>query len=303
MSHITLAASANAFEEIFNVAENNFKFSKSANATFGPFSAGYSVACHLQGGTLTLNNDNTVEVANLEVVWDTLQVQVCLNLPQLCIGGYCIIPNPFGGCLVSLPKICVGGPICIGPDLSGLVSLIQDVKAGLNAVYFVDPARTAGQSDLDAEFAGHSNMWKIFLNPTLVDVLPIDVPATIDNIVENLLKQAIKNTILNGLPGWAQDLILDILGPVLDLFKSLVGLVGSLTDWFTNLLSNVFGLVPLLETAVAQYFASQYPLYSFEDPFPILQASNGLIPVKIPIRNLAAIVDASEMVISADVGA
>jgi|ERR1017187_1257746 hypothetical protein len=304
MSHITLAASANTFNQIFDVAEKKFSFNKQDGGSWGPFSASYSVAAHLNGGGITLNKDNTVEISNVQVVWDALKVQVCFNLPGFCVGGFCILPSPWG-CIVHAPKICVGGPVCIGPDFSGLVSLIQDVKAGLNAVYFVSPQRTAGQSDLDAEFAGYSNQWKIFLNPTLVDVQPIDIPATIDNMIENLVKQAIDDAFLSWLPGWAQDLVWDVLGPLLDLFNNIIGIVGNLTDWFTNLLGNVFGLVPLIETAVAQYFASQYPLYSFEDPYPILpgsQSPGSLIPVKIPIRNLAAVVNSSEMVVTADVG-
>ncbi|HTU43729.1 MAG TPA: hypothetical protein VMF91_01615 [Bryobacteraceae bacterium] len=302
MKHITLAASANTFKQLFQALEQSFSFTKSDSANFGPFSANYSVKVHLQGGSITLNNDNTVEISNVEIVWDTLKVGVCFNLPGFCVGGWCIVPDPFDGCWVSLPKLCIGGPICIEPDLSGLVSEISDIKAGLRTNYYIDPARTPGQSDLDAEFAGHSNQWQLFLNPTLVDVLPIDIPATIDNILENLLKNAIDN-LLWFLPGWAQDLLWSLIGPVLDLFKSLLGIAGDLTDWLSNLLGNVFGLVPLIETAVADYFANQYPLYHFEDPYPILQSSDGLIPVKIPIRDLTVLVDSSEMVLSANVGA
>jgi hypothetical protein len=301
MSHFTLAVSQNAFTQLFTVAENNFSFSKSDSANYGPFTAGYSVACHLQGGSVQLNNDNTVDITNVEIVWSTLTAEIGFNLPGFCIGGFCIIPTPFG-CALHLPKFCIGGPITIGPDLSGLISLIQDVKVGLNAVYYVSPQRTPGQTDLDAEFAGYSNEWKIFLNPTLVDVQPIDIPATIENLLVNLFEQAIDNSYLSFLPGWAQDLIWDLLGPLLDLLKSILGIIGSLTDWFTNLIGNVFGLVPLIETAVAQYFANKYPIYQFEDPYPIMQAEGSLIPVKIPLRNLAATVDSSEMILTADIG-
>jgi hypothetical protein len=155
MSHITIAASSNAFKQLFNVVRNNFTFAKSGGASFGPFSASYSVSLHLSGGSVQLNDDDTVEVTNLDVVWDTLKVQVCLDLPGFSIGGWCIIPDPWNGCLVGVPKITIGGPICIGPDLSGLVSRISDVKARLRATYFVDPLRQATWSDLDAEFNGH----------------------------------------------------------------------------------------------------------------------------------------------------
>jgi hypothetical protein len=301
MSEITLAVSAKAAVELFNTLQSTFTFSKSDSANFGPFSASYSLAVHLQNGSFTLNNGGTVEVQHMQVVWDTLKAQVCFNLPGFCIGGFCIIPNPFGGCIVSLPKFCIGGPICIGPDLSGLVSDVVDFQSGILPLYYVDPQRAPGITDLAAEFAGHSNQWKIFLNPTNVAVDPVDIPATIENLIENLIKNAIENA-FSFIPSWAFDLLFDLLGPLLDLFSSLLGIVGPINDWLENLLFNQFGILTALETAIADYFASQHPIWQFEDPYPILPASNGLIPVKIPVRSLAVTIDASEMVVSADIG-
>jgi hypothetical protein len=301
MSDITIAASANAFTELFNTIRDGFTFSKSDSGSFGPFSASYSVAMHLEGGSIQLNNDDTVEIKHLQIVWDTLKVQVCFNLPGFCIGGWCIIPDPWNGCLVGVPKICIGGPICVPLDLSGLVSEVNDLKANLNPVYYVDPARLPGQSDLDAEFAGHPNKWRIFLNPVFVHVDPIDIPATIANVIENIVKQAIEN-MFPILPGFIVDALLAAIGPILDLVKSLLGIVGEINDWLTDLLMNTFDLLGIIETAIADYFASKTPIYEFEDPYPILDAAPGLIPVKIPIRNLASHVDAQEMIVTADVG-
>ena len=104
------------------------------------------------------------------------------------------------------------------------------------------------------------------------------------------------------LPGWAVDIIMAFLGPIVDLITGLLGITTSIAEWLSNLLGNVFGLVALLETAIADYFASKYPLYQFEDPFPILPASGGLIPVKIPIRNLAATIDSQEMIVHSECG-
>jgi len=301
MSHITLAASSNAFVKLFNKLRDGFTFSKSDSGSFGPFSASYSVAMHLEGGSVQLNNDDTVEIKHLKIVWDTLKVQVCFNLPGFCVGGWCIIPDPWNGCLVGIPKICIGGPICIPLDLSGLVSEVNDLKARLKAVYFVDPARVPGESDLDAEFAGHPNQWQIFLDPVFVHVDPIDIPASIANIVENIVKSAIED-MFPILPGFIVDALLAAIGPILDLVKSLLGIVGEINDFLTDLLMNTFDLLGIIETAIADYFAAKNPLTDFEDPFPILPAEGGLIPVKIPIRNLASHVNSKEMTVTADVG-
>lgn len=301
MSHITIAASSNAFVQLFNKIRDNFTFSKSDSGSFGPFSASYSVALHLEGGSIQLNDDGTVEVKHLQIVWDTLKVQVCFNLPGFCIGGWCIIPDPWNGCLVGVPKICIGGPICVPLDLSGLVSEVNDLKANLKAVYFVDPARTPGESDLDAEFAGHPNKWRIFLDPVFVHVDPIDIPASVANIIENIVRDAIES-MFPILPGFIVDALLAAIGPILDLVKSILGIVGEINDWLTDLLMNTFDLLGIIETAIADYFASKTPLYEFEDPYPVLDAGPGLIPVKIPIRNLASNVNSKEMVVTADVG-
>jgi hypothetical protein len=302
MSHLTAAVSENAFEQLFALVRDNFKYSTSDSKNFGPFSVGYSVALHLSGGSITLNNDNTVEIQNVDIDWDSLQAQICLNLPQLCVGGWCIVPDPFDGCWVSVPKWCIGGPICIGPDLSGiLVSRIHDVKARLTCKYVIDPLHTSTESDLEAELNGHPNKWKVFIDPVWVHVDPIDVGATADNLIEKLVNDAI-DAILGPAPGFIKDLIKAIIGPVLGFIKAILGIATSIQDWLSDLFNHQFDLLGLLETAIAQYFAAKYPLYEWPDPYPILPAGAGLIPVAIPIRNVACTVNSAEMVLQADVG-
>lgn len=302
MSHITIAASEKAFEQLFKAVRNNFSVSKSDSGNFGPFSASYSIKLHLDGGTIQLNNDGTIEIQNVDVVFDILKVQICFDLPGFCIGGWCIVPDPWNGCLVSFPGFCIGGPICIPLDLSGLVSEINDIKAHLTPKYFVDPARLPTWSDLDAEFAGKPNKWQIYIDPDWVSVDPIDIPATIGNIVENVLKAAIENLFPSWLPGWAKDLIWAFLGPLLDLVKSILGFLDNFEDFLQDLLGNTFDILGFIETAVADYFANKYPIYEFEDPYPLLPQSGVLIPVKIPLRNLTATVNTNEMIVLGDVG-
>jgi hypothetical protein len=302
MAHITIAASAKAFRVLFNLAEAGFTFSKNQTGNFGPFSAGYNVKLHLSGGTIQLNDDNTIEIQNVDVVFDTLDFKLCLNLPGFCIGGFCIVPDPWNGCLVSFPGFCIGGPVCADLDLSGLVAQITDMKANLIAKYVVDPARPAGVTDVEAEIQNHPNKWEIFINPTSVKVI-IDFPETLDNIFVNAIQNAINDLFPSWLPGWAKDLIWVFLGPIIDLIKGIIGTVGSIANWLENLLNNVFGLVPLIETTIADYFASQNSIYEFNDPYPILGPSGILIPVMIPIRNLGATVNSKEMIVQADVGA
>jgi hypothetical protein len=301
MSHITIAASSNAFVQLFNKLRDGFSFAQSDSKSFGPFSASYSVALHLEGGTLTLNDDDTIDVKHLKLVWDTLSVQVCFNLPGFCIGGWCIIPDPWNGCLVGVPKVCIGGPICVPLDLSGLVSEVNQLKARLKAVYVIDPARTASETDLDAEFAGHPNKWRIFVDPVFLHVDPVDLPATVANLIENIVREAIE-AMFPVVPGFIVDALLAAIGPVLDLVKGLLGIVGDVEDWLSDLLMSGFDLLGLLETSLADFFAARNAIYEFEDPYPVLDGTPLLIPVKIPIRNLESHVNSKEMTVTADVG-
>jgi hypothetical protein len=295
---MTIAASADAFEELFAIVRDNFDFLASDTGTFGPFSASYQIELHLENGSLTLNDDGTIEIQDLDIVWDTLKVTVCFTIPPF--PGFCVVPDPWNGCLVGIPPINFG-TICAPIDLSGLVSKIVDVKASLVASYFIDPARLPGWSDLDAEFNGHPNKWQVFIDPVSVLVEPIDIPATVENILENAVKDAIDSAI-SFLPDWLKHIVLSFVGGILDLILDALDIVTDVAEWLEDLLFNLFGLASLIETAVADYFASQYPILEFEDPYPILDAEPGLIPVKIPIRNLAATINSKEMVVVADVG-
>jgi hypothetical protein len=303
MSHVTIAASERAFKEIFTLVRDNFSFSESGSESFGPFSASYAVAGKLSGGTVDLLSDGSVQVKTLDLVWTTLKVKVCFNLPGFTIPGFCIIPDPWNGCLVGIPDITIGGPVCIPLDLSGLVSEVNEVRARLNPVYFVDPARNPAWSDLEAEFNGVPNKWRIFLDPDWVSVDPIDVPASIGNLFENLIENAVENMLPGWLPGWAKDLIMAGLGLVITGVKALLGIADAIEDWISDLLGNGLDLLGFIETAIADYFAAKHPIYQFEDPYPILAGGGGLIPVKIPIRDLTATITTDEMIVEANVGA
>lgn len=302
MSHVTIAASEEAFAQLFNVLRDNFTFSKSDSGSFGPFSASYSLALHLEGGSVQLNNDGTIQINTTDIVFDTLSVQVCFNLPGFCIPSFCIVPDPWNGCLVGFPGFCIGGPICLPLDLSGLVTEINEIRARLKAKYLVDPGRLPAWSDLDAEFNGKPNKWQIYIDPDWVSIDPIDIPASIGNIVENLLEDAIEAAFPSWLPGWAKDLIWAFFGPLLGMLQGILGFLDTFEDFLQDLLGDTFDILGFIETAIADYLANQYPIYQFEDPYPLLPQSGILIPVKIPLRNLAATVNTDEMIVTADVG-
>ena len=302
MSDLTVAASEDAFRDLFGVLRDNFTFASSDSADFGPFSASYAVALHLEDGTVDLRADNTVAVKELDVKWDTLSVGVGFDIPEICIGGWCIIPTPFG-CALRVPKVCVFSDdpdIDITLDLSGIVTSELSMTASPLTSYFVDPARPPGMSPIQAQNAGVPNKWQIFLDPQTVDVDIFDIADIVGDLLEDAITDAI-NALLPG-PQWLKDLILDILGPIIDLIRAILDLPDDIQEWFSDLLNVSFGLLDLILTAVADFFAAANPLFEFEDPFPILAASGGLIPVKIPITDFTVLVNDDEMVVEANVG-
>ncbi len=67
MAHLTIAANEKTFVALFEVLRDNFHLPESDSADFGPFSASYVAKAHLEGGTVDLRADNTVQVKELDM--------------------------------------------------------------------------------------------------------------------------------------------------------------------------------------------------------------------------------------------
>jgi hypothetical protein len=302
MSEITVAASESAVKDLFGVVRDNFTWAAAETVDFGPFSAWYDVALHLEDGNVDLRSDGTVAIEELDVKWDHLGVGIGVDLPGHCFGGWCILPTPFG-CALRVPRICVfdkNPDIKIPLELGGLVTSEVSIAANPETHYFVDPSRPPGMTPIQAENAGIPNKWQIFLHPTTVDVDPIDVADTVGDLFENAVNAAV-DAILPG-PSWLRDAVRTILGPVIDLIRTLLDIPDDIGEWLAHLLNTSLGLLNQITTAILDYFAAQNALFEFEDPYPILPATGSLIPVKIPVIDFDVRVTDDEMVVEADVG-
>ena len=121
---------------------------------------------------------------------------------------------------------------------------------------------------VQAQNAGIPNEWRVFLDPETVDVDVFDIADIVGDLLEDAVTDAI-NALLPG-PQWAKDLVLAILGPIIDLIRAILDLPDDIEEWFSDLLNVSFGLLDVIITAVADYFAAANALFSFEDPYPIL---------------------------------
>lgn len=304
MSHVTIAASERAAIELFNGIRDKFKWSDANSASWGPFTASYELAMHLDGGTFSLNSDGTATVSELDIIWDKFKFGAGINLPDdWCVGGWCIVPTPWG-CAVRLPKWCpFDGNPDIGPilDLSNVIRSEVSAKFAPVVKYRVDPTRPAGMSMIDAEDAGKSDKWQLFLDPIWIDVDPFDVADIIGDLLENAVKAAIDH-LLWFLPDFVKDLMWAIIGPVIDLIRWLLDIPDDIQEWLSNLLGVSFGLLNAILTVVADHFAAQFPLFELENPYPVMDYSGVLVPVKIPVEDVKVTIGDTELLLLANVG-
>ncbi|HKO61289.1 MAG TPA: hypothetical protein VJV03_09030 [Pyrinomonadaceae bacterium] len=308
MSHLTVAVSENAFRELFNTLRDNLTFAASDSRDFGAFSASYSVAAHLEGGTIDLRNDNTVQIKELDILWDVFQFGIGFDIPELCVGGFCIIPKPWpwSGCLVRAPRICVFSAdpdVSLNLDLSSIIRSEISITARPVIKYRVDPGRQSWMSDLDAEDANVPNKWQLFIDPVTVDIDVFDVADIVADLLMDAAEAAV-NGLLGWLPGWAKSAILALLGGIIDLIRDILDIPDDIGEWLSDLLGVSLGFFNTIVNFVADYFANQTPLFEFEDPYPILPAipSIPLNPVKLPVRDLSLRFEDTEMVLEANVG-
>jgi hypothetical protein len=314
MAHLTIAASEKTFKALFAALRDAFAFAKSGSGDFGPFTATYAVKAHLEGGTVDLRSDSTVKISELDVKWDKLDLTLGIDIPEICIGGFCIIPNPFGGCILRAPKFCL---FSADPDISltlplgGLITSEISVTAALKTKYATNPLRPSGTNDWDAQDANPSlaSHWQVFLDPQTVDLDLFDVADMVGDLLMNAANAAIDG-LLGFLPEWARNLIKAILGSIINLIRGLLDIADDVQEWISDLLNISFGLFDLILQLVADHFASKYPLQQIEDPFPILAAAPNpnpgsppsIVPVKIPIQNLKVSNTDVEMVLEGSVG-
>lgn len=314
MAHVTLAASEKAAQDIFGAVRDNFHFAKSDSANFGPFSAGYDLAIRLENGSLDFRADNTVKIDELDIKWEHFNFFLDIDIPEWCIGGFCIIPKPWGGCFLRAPKFCVfsGNPdIHLPINLDNLLTSEVSLTGSLLTRYRIDPLRPATMDDWEAQetIPPLFNKWQIFLDPQTMDIDPIDVADTVGDLIENI-GDAIVDNLLGWLPGWAKDIIKAIIGGIADVLRAVLDIADDIQEWISDLLNVSFGILDFIATAIADYFANKYPLFEFEDPYPILDKAPNpnpgfppqLIPVKIPLRDFRVFNTDAEMVVETNIG-
>lgn len=104
MATIDLAFSEIAFQQMFNSLRDSVHLTKSGSSS-GTFSASYNLGVRLAGGTIDLKNSpDEVEIKELDIIYDPLNVTLGVDIPEMCVGGFCLVWIPIRGCIVRAPR-------------------------------------------------------------------------------------------------------------------------------------------------------------------------------------------------------
>lgn len=307
MADLQLAISEDVARRLFNKLRDNFSVSHSDSGSFGPFSVSYSVGIKLKNGKLDFQSNGTVLIKELDIVYDPLKLTFGIDIPSVTIGGFCIIPTPFGCALRAPKKTFFGGnpDISVPLDLSGIVTSEVSASCSAKIRHFDDPAGV-GMTRWAAFAANHSNEWRIHLDPGYVDIDFIDIADTVGNLIDKLIDAAV-DALLGFLPGWARDLVKAFFGSLTDLIRKILDIPDDVQEWLSNLLGVSLGLFDFAAQMLLEYLGNKYPIFAFDDPYPALPATTGpggtsLVPVLVPILSPSIAVNDKEMVVSASLG-
>jgi hypothetical protein len=305
MAHATVAVNKSVFQSSLELLKRNFELAQADTEDFGPFRLGYDVKAHLEDGTFDLRADNTVELKELDLRWDRLKVILGLDIPGICVGGGCVdLPWPLPD--FCLPRWCLfedDPDVSVELDFAALVAQEVSLTGSLVVRYYdagvpapaIDPCALLRVVPLPP-----NNRWDIHLDPQSIDLDLFDFPDVVGNLFEDALTGAVEALIPGGI---VRDLLLAIIGSVADLIRDVLDIPDEIDEWLSDFFNVSFGLFDLILQVVGDFFSSCNPLYGINDPLEVLPASGALIPVRIPIANVAVHNDADEMVIEADVGA
>src|SRR5262245_57161895 len=202
MPHITLAANEKAINKLFEAIRDNFLFEDSGSQPLGPLTASYHVKVRLENGSVQLRGDNTIKIDELDVKWEILDLTLAFDFPELCFGGFCIIPIPFDGCALEFPEICL---FSANPDLSVTlprVGITSEASATVTlfTTDHVNPERPPGMNPWDAQEQDPElyNTWQVLLDLESVDLDLIDVADTVGDLLEAAV-DALVDGLLSGL--------------------------------------------------------------------------------------------------------
>ena len=296
MTDITVAVDQAALSEAFGSLIEVFQFEYTGK-TQGDLWFGLNIACHLERGAFALMGPDPhsliytggyFSLTDIVIAWDRLDFTVGLHVPGKSIPSYCIIPNPFGGCLVSTPTLTT-------PSFDVKVILaINDIVRSRIDVGLAPVADHIQQSAIE---------WKWLVVPNIVwsVIKPLDFADTIADLIQRVVTGLVDDA-LNHLPQWAIDILNVLVGGLANLVRGLLGVTTDVQDWLSNVLKVSLDPLDFILAALVKHFQNKLSLYSINDPMQVLVAETSPIAlpaVFLPIPSLNLTVTADEFIIEA----
>ena len=307
---VTGAVSATLVERVFADVVATLTGDFPGDTGSGVFKLSYDAAFHLRNDgamtpTVTLQDDGTIYLRNLHVLWDRLRLTIDINIPTWVIGGDCLLWWE-GKCAIRTPQVTFFGA---NPDLSiplaldGVVNSSMSVDVGGRMAYWRNPARPPTESDWDAHVNKRPNGWRFRLNTPHVLVEPIDIVDTINAAFDAAVNVEL-DKLLKGVDDWAKDIVKAFLGGVAGIVKTLLSAAASFTDWLAQQLNLKDGFLGTVETLVAQWLEARFTIPLTEDPVVLLKPDpvKRVGPVLVPVSAVKLTINSSELVLEGSLG-
>src|SRR5262245_34149908 len=230
MPDLVVAVSEGTLQQIFRSAVDNAPAVDKPNLewTWANLKVIGHVNFSLANGDLDLLSDGHVQVTELDIVWHTLDFTFWVNIPEVCVGGWCI-ETPWPWPDICFPEWCLFG-VWIGVPLSLPADGIHSEVSGTFDLLVLHPP----------------DVWKIILDPDgPIDVDVFDLADSIGPLFHNALEDG-----LNGLlfvPDWVIDFLWDEIGePIEWLLSSVLDIGDDLQEWLESVLKINIGLENVL---------------------------------------------------------
>jgi hypothetical protein len=319
-SDITAAISQGAFSNMFGALLNGglvFRIPDSGMGQYGnsPVYFDYAISASLHNGTISLRDDGTVQVKDLEIWWDTLKLYICIDIPKITIGAIHIpgirtpdiniagvhIPGVQITPDIDIPGFTLFGDnpdIIIPIDLSGI--FVSQVSAVMKPAIFYG--------------SGNPNRWQFYAVPQIpIFIEIVKLGETLDNLVTMAINTFFNN-LFSGYPSAVVTIIKDTLkaalvvlgGPIIHILDDPGMIAESILDMLVN--EDELGIFKMVNNGIYNYFTNQTPIYELPDPLqvsfpnPITPLALPLIRLQVPIAYLGVSINSSEMVLEADFG-
>lgn len=288
MSDITLAVSEAALKNVFNRVRDHFQFEKEWGwDQRSRFQVRGGIKARLEGGEIGLfkpgllhSREASVGVKSLDVIWDRLDLQFSINIPEVCLGGQCIAPTPFG-CGLRLPKKCFfKGTSDISSPLIKLGNTFRS-EVSLNFTPVINRRLPA------------PSKWEVKIKPLWHDLDLVDAADTVGDLLNKVVSFFV-DKLLSFLPEWAKEIIKKAFGNLEKFIRKLLDLGDDAGEWLSKILNTSIGVLDLLIQAIYRIFDKDFKVFELDDPYEILEAKDNLNAVKIPIDNLKVEIDTSD---------